>query len=442
MKPTLRKLLYSTLVLSCVLFAAFIFMNGKSKSVYPELRQRQGVLANAAEWPIRQETFRKLLSDLKSRPNDPKLQLQLAREYMQEGRVTGNYGYYNKSALDMINVVLQKDPKNFDALCLKAMVFLSQHRFAEGLSLASEGQKANPYNAFIYGLLVDANVELGQYQEAVGMADKMVGIRPDIRSYSRVSYLREIHGDMPGAVEAIQMAIASGFPGNEDTEWARMVLGHLYEDSNRPEEAEKVYNAALAERPDYPFALAGLGRIARFKKDYPAAIRYFEQAKGVMTDGAFFEELIDLYRLNGQLDKSETCAKVTIDAVASDNITAAKDQNAGHYADRELALLYLKTNQLDQAYQYAQTEQQRRPKNIDACLTLAWVLYRQGKAADALPLIETALRTNSRNPELLVIAGLVKKSTGMDAEGRRLVAAGLALKPYMDETLVQAANAI
>jgi tetratricopeptide (TPR) repeat protein len=161
-----------------------------------------------------------------------------------------------------------------------------------------------------------------------------------------------------------------------------------------------------------------------------------------MTDGAFFEELIDLYRLNGQLDKSETCAKVTIDAVASDNITAAKDQNAGHYADRELALLYLKTNQLDQAYQYAQTEQQRRPKNIDACLTLAWVLYRQGKAADALPLIETALRTNSRNPELLVIAGLVKKSTGMDAEGRRLVAAGLALKPYMDETLVQAANAI
>jgi tetratricopeptide (TPR) repeat protein len=442
MKPTLRKLLYSSLVLSCVVFAAFIFINGKSKSMYPDLKPRQGALANAAEWPLRQEAFKKLLAELKAKPNDPKLQLQLAREYMQEGRVSGNYGYYNKSALDMINTVMQKDPKNFDALCLKAMVYLSQHRFAEGLELAEQGRKVNPYNAFIYGLLVDANVELGNYPDAVGMADKMVGIRPDIRSYSRVSYLREIHGDVPGAIEAIQMAIAAGFPGNEDTEWARMVLGHLYEDSNQPAEAEKVYAAALAERPNYPFALAGLGRIARYKKDYPTAVRYFEQARTVMADGAFFEALIDLYRLNNEPEKSQTCAETTIAAVSADNITAAKDKDAGHYADRELALLYLKTGQLDQALQYARTEQQRRPQNIDACETLAWVLYRQGKAAEALPLVETALRTNSRNPELLVIAGLVKASAGLDAEGRKLIAAGLALKPYMDESLVQAATSL
>jgi tetratricopeptide (TPR) repeat protein len=440
MKPTLRKFLYPTLVLVCVVFAGFIFVNGKGKSAFPELKPRQGVLAAAPEWSARQTTVKKLMAELSTKPNDAKTILQLAREYMQEGRVTGNFSYYNKSALELINMVLAKDPKNFDAVCLKAMVYLSQHRFAEGREIAKQAQQMNPYNAFIYGLLVDANVEMGNYPEAVEMADKMVSVRPDIRSYSRVSYLREIFGDMPKSIEAIQMAVAAGFPGNEDTEWARMVLGHLYEDSNMPAEAEQVYKTALQERPNYPFALAGLGRIARFKKDYPTAIGYFEQARGVMSDASFFEDLIDLYRLNNQPDKADACARATIDAVSTDNITAAKEKDAGHYADRELALLYLKTNQLDKALEYARTEQQRRPENIDACETLAWALYRKGNAAEALPLIEKAMTTNSQNPERLVHAGLIKAANGQKEAGMELVKKGLALKPYMDEALVKAAS--
>jgi hypothetical protein len=39
---------------------------------------------------------------------------------------------------------------------------------------------------------VDGNVEMGNYDSAVAFADKMVALRPDLTSYSRVSYLREI----------------------------------------------------------------------------------------------------------------------------------------------------------------------------------------------------------------------------------------------------------
>lgn len=56
----------------------------------------------------------------------------------------------------------------------------------------------NPYNADIYGALVDANVELGNYKEAVAMCDKMLSIRPDLRSSSRASYIRQIFGDNNG----------------------------------------------------------------------------------------------------------------------------------------------------------------------------------------------------------------------------------------------------
>lgn len=430
MKPTTYRLLYGILTAFCLVFAAFIFFNGKDKPVFPELKERSGVLAQDPEWPIVKANYEKLLKELATKPNDKKIQLQLAKTFLQEGRVTGDFSYYNKTALDMTDAVLKADPGNLEAICLKATTFLSQHRFVEAKALAEQAQQLNPHFSFVYGLLCDANVELGNYEAAVAFADKMVSTRPDIRSYSRVSYLREIHGDLPGAIEAIEMAVAAGYPGAEDKSWARMVLAHLYEDSNALDKAKAQYEVALSERPDYPFALAGLGNVARLRKDYPKAIEYYEKARSVMADAAFFEALIELYTLNGQHDKASTCAKATIDALLSDHISAAKDKSMGHYSDMELAHLYLITNQLDQALQHARAEQQRRPDNIDACETLARVLFKMGKSGEAAPLMETALRTHSQKPERLVLAGQVKIANGQQAAGEALIAKGLALKPY------------
>lgn len=433
MKPITRRTLYAALTVFSLVFAAFIFFNGKNKSTFPELKDRSGVLAQDPEWAAVKANYTKICQELEAKPEDKKTMLQLAKTFMQEGRVTGDFSYYNKAALDVVDLVLKKDPTHLEAICLKAMIFLSQHRFSEAKVLAENAKQLNPHYSFVYGLLCDANVELGQYEEAVAAADKMVSTRPDIRSYSRVSYLREIHGDLPGAIEAIQMAVSAGYPGAEDKSWARMVLAHLYEDSNALDKAEEQYQIALTERPDYPFALAGLGKIARYKKDYPKAIEYLEKAKGVMADAAFFEELIDLYRLNGQPEKSEECAKITIDALLSDNISAAKDKSLGHYSDMELSHLYLKTNQLEKALQHALAEQQRRPQNIDACETLARVYFKMGKPTEALPLIEMSLRTKSQKPERLALAGQVKKAIGQQTEGEALIAQGLALKPYMEQ---------
>lgn len=90
---------------------------------------------------------------------------------------------------------------------------MSQHRFEECKQLMEGVALENSYNAYVFGLLTDAHLELGNYSEAILMADKMVGLRPDLRSYSRISYLRELHGDVPGAIEAIQLAITAGYPG-------------------------------------------------------------------------------------------------------------------------------------------------------------------------------------------------------------------------------------
>ena len=440
MNPSYRKYLYAALVVFCTVFTAFIFYNGGKKSNLPELKPRQGVLANAPEWATTHANVKKLRQELETKPEDARTLLMLAKEFMQEGRVTGDYSYYNKAALDIISKVLAKDPRNFEAICLKSMVFLSQHRFAEGKAVAMDAMKANPYNSFVYGLLCDANVELGSYDDAVKMADKMVTIRPDIRSYSRVSYIREIFGDMPGSIEAIKMAVSAGYPGQEDTEWARMVLGHLYEDTNNLDKAAEQYQTALRERPDYPFALAGMGRISMYKKDYPGAIEYFEKARKIMTDVSFLEQLTVLYRLNNQPKEADECARVTLNALLADNLTAQKNQDQGHYSDMELANLYLQQNEPGKALQHAQTEHQRRPENIDASETLAWAYYRNGQPKEALEYVTTVLRTNSQHPERLVKMGVIMAANGQAKEGTDLINKGLSLKPYMDESLVKIAQ--
>src|SRR4029078_12748706 len=129
-------------------------------------------------------------------------------------------------------------------------------------------------------------------------------IRPDLRSYSRISYLREIFGDYEGAKEAMKMAVKAGGPGMEQTEWCRVYLGKLYEQTGSIDTAEMIYQAASVARPNYAPALAALGRIERAKKNYPEAIKYFEQASSLVKENSFGDELVDLYRLDGNPKKA------------------------------------------------------------------------------------------------------------------------------------------
>src|SRR5690349_2615780 len=120
----------------------------------------------------------------------------------------------------------------------------------------------------------------------------MASIRPYIRSYSRISYLREIHGDQAGSIEAMKMAGDAGIPGDETTEWSRVQLAKLYEETGDLKTAEFLYNLSISFRANYAYALAGLGRIADARKDYKKAITYFLQADALVNDYSMKEHLV------------------------------------------------------------------------------------------------------------------------------------------------------
>lgn len=414
-----------TIVVLLVAVAAIIF---KYKSTQKEkenreytLLPRKGVAAGNKEWADVQKRGNILLSALKEEPNDIKASLSLASLFIQEARVTGNHMYYDPAAMKYINNVLRIDTANFNALVFKSLIYLSQHHFAEGLETANKAKRVNPYNAYVYGLMVDANVEMGYYDSAVVNSDRMVAIRPDLTSYSRISYIREIYGDYTGAIEAMRMAVIAGGPGDENTEWSRIQLAQLYEKVGNFGKADTLYQSSLNLRPNYPFALAGLGRVALAAKDYSKAITYFEKADSLITDNSIQEGLVDAYRLAGLNKKADDKVKQIIELLAKDAKAGNDDETIGHYGDRELAYAYLKMNDADKALEHAMLEYNRRPENIDVNETVAWALYKKGDFAKAVPYIKTALKTNSKNPVLISRAALIYMKAGDKQQANTLL---------------------
>jgi tetratricopeptide (TPR) repeat protein len=208
------------------------------------------------------------------------------------------------------------------------------------------------------------------------------------------------------------MAVDAGAPGYETTEWTRIQLGRLYENTGDLKSAEMHYMIALDERPGYAYAMAGLARIALATADGEKAIAYYKKADSLVSDNSFKEELSDIYQMKGQKSKADSLANLVIRVLSRDAQKGSGDENIGHYADRELAYAFLKVGDYDQALEHALIEYNRRPGNIDVNETLAWVYYCKGEYAKALPYLQVALKTNSKNPLLLCRAGLIYAKNG------------------------------
>jgi tetratricopeptide (TPR) repeat protein len=405
----MKKLAYPALIVALLATLGFVYKNyEQKKNAIPTLQNRseKQTVSTGSEWLNTKAAIENLLDQIRRHPDDKKAKLQLAMAYVQESRVTGNHAYYDEAAFKLVSQVLEKDATNYDAMCVKTTILLSQHHFADALTAANEFVKLYPAAAFGYGLLTDANLELGNYADAIAACDKMNAIRPDLRSYSRAAYLREIHGDYAGAKEAMSMAVKSGVPALEQTEWCRVQLGQLYEKTNDLKKAEELYQQSLALRPDYAYGLAGLGRLAMKNGKYTEGASFFEKAASQTSDFAFQESMIDCLEKIDPKKAQDAAQKLIAELQrhATDEKAAAEK---GHYADKELAYIYLKLGDTKMALEHATREWLRRPENIEVNECLAWVYFKNNDIAQAKMYMDRALKTNSKDPILLERAAMI-----------------------------------
>ncbi len=375
---------------------------GKSDThPFPELLVRNDALKQTAEWQSNVHRVSSLSSRLIQKPNDAEALTELAQIYCIEARVTGEHGYYFPAILKMLDNVLSQNNLNekslLEATTLKANVLLSQHRFHEGLVVAEKAHAMNPYSAQVFAALIDANVELGNYERAVELTDQMMEIRPGLMAYARASYLRELHGDLDGAIDAMKMAVEAGYPGYENTEWSRITLAELYEKQGNLDMAEATYRISMQVRENNPFAQGGLARIIATRGNYEEAESMLKTALTAVPEISFQEDLFRLYKSWGK-------EKEAIDAYAGIIEMIEDDAAHGHRVDLDYAKILFDLNgDTDSALQKALSEYQNRPNNIEVNKLLSQIYASLGKNDLAKMHLGKATRTGYSNEEVTAL---------------------------------------
>lgn len=358
-------------------------------------------------------------------PDLAKSHNKLAAAYLQKVRETGDYDI-NREAEKSIRRALEIEPDNFDAQILQTQIYLSEHKFSEALNLTRELAETRSGNVAVYVAMTDAQTELGQYEEAVKTAQKLVDMRPNATSYTRVAHLRSLYGDTTGAIEARKLAVKIADPGDsEGLAWFHSELGREFFSAGKFAEAEREFDAALQIFPDYHWALAGKGQVLAAKGELEnAALIYQKLYEQVPQTGrAIF--LGDLYK---KLNRGQEAQNI-YDEIVRRELEAGTDMHriALFWADHD-------TN-LDEALEVAKKD---REVNADLLASdiLAWCLYKKGEFAEAKKYIAEAMRLETKNAQFFYHAGMIENALGNRTEAKRLLKLSLDTNPSFD--LIQA----
>ncbi|MBA3337701.1 MAG: tetratricopeptide repeat protein, partial [Chloroflexia bacterium] len=222
----------------------------------------------------------------------------LGLAYLQKTRETGDPSYYPKAEA-LFDQALEAQPTDVEAMIGQAGLALARHDFAAALEWGETAQALAPRKASVYGVIGDARIELGRYDTAIATFQTMVDLRPDMASFARVSYARELTGDLPGAIEAMERAAQAGSGNAENLAWTRVQLGNLQVASGDLAAAERHYQTALAVVPGYVYDHAGIGRVAIARGDLETAIVAYTTASEAMPLPEFVIMLGDLYAASG-----------------------------------------------------------------------------------------------------------------------------------------------
>ena len=366
---------------------------------------------------------------------------RLAMALLRRARETSEASYYAQAA-EAVEKSLQLAPNNFDAQKIKVSILLSQHEYPAALQAAKTLNRRVPDDVMVYGLLTDANVELGNYSDAEKSAQWMLNLRPgNLPALTRAAHLRELFGDAEGAYELFDLAYQST-PSTDSDEraWILTQMGHLRFASGNLAAAEKLLQQALTTLPGHLSATGNLAQVRIAQKRYQEAIFLLQQRnQSALRPAANLYELAEALQSAGHFDDAnkvfgEFEAKALQESDNKDNSNCAL---VFYYADH--------ARQPGKALKVAEQEYAWHHDlyTLDA---YAWALHVNGRDIEARKQIEVALAVGIRDAKLFRHAGVIALKTGdrtsaelylkqssdldsADSEQARNILVGLASKP-------------
>jgi tetratricopeptide (TPR) repeat protein len=428
-----RSLLFELTVLA---FAA-LFFNSCTKiqqASSPELLK-----PNATEQPAKpnaaNETIRFLEQRVKQNPEDFIAYNKLTSEYLRQMRETGDTRYLDLASR-AANASLEILPlqQNKGGLAALVLVKYSMHEFTAARDYAKQLIDLEPNRGYPYQMLGDALLELGQYEEAEAAFKQMEqygGIQAITQSAmeQRLARLAALKGDLKAAAKhysnALKLAQSTPIPSPETVAYCQWQSGETAFAGGDYKTAEKFYKDSLKTLPDYPNALASMGRILAARNDLTGAIDLYERVTRRLPDLTFVVVLGDLYKIAGRALDAQRQYEL------AEQIGRLGELNGTLY-NRSLAIFYadhdLKT---EEAYRLAAKEYEVR-RDVYGADALAWTALKVGKISEAQAAAKEALRLGTKDARLFYHAGMIALAAGDKVEARKHLQSALLLNPKFE----------
>ncbi len=296
---------------------------------------------------------------------------------------------------------------NFETEKIRVAKLLGEHDYPAALEAAKALNKRALDDVMVYGLLTDANVELGNYKDAEDSAQWMLNLRRGNRpAFIWTARLRELFGDAEGAYEMLDLAFQSTAP-TETEERASLLtqMGHLRLASGNADAAEKLFQQALKALPGYPSALGNLAQARIAQKRYAEAVALFQQRYRGEPHAGNLYDLAEALQLAGR----ESDAKL---AFAGFEAEALMESSRKDNSNRKLVFYYADhAQQPAKALKVAQQEYAWR-HDVYTLDAYAWALHVNGQDAEARKQIDTALAVGIRDARLFQHAGEIALKAG------------------------------
>ena len=397
-----------------VCFGRFVFA-GRSASPPTAVRQAKA------------QSIEQLQNELRVRGESGPLLTDLGVAYLNQARTTADPTWYAKAgaALDRARVSSPDEPRTLTAL---GLLSLARHDFSGALSLGPRAQVLQVDSPDPLGVVVDANVELGRYEDAAAAAQEMVGRRPSLASLSRVSYLRELHGDTDGALAAMTQAAAAGSGSAADTAYVRTLIGDLHLGRGDLDAAAAAYARALSEDPGYGMAEYGQARVLAARGDLDGAARLLAPLVARLPFSAWAAFFGDVSAARGDTPEADRQYALvrTIESLNKANGVAVDLELARFEAD------HARDSGADaaSAVALARSAFAARP-TVHGSDTLGWALRQAGATGEALPHARDAVRLGTADAVLWYHLAAVEADLGMRADASAHLARAFAINPLI-----------
>ena len=345
-----------------------------------------------------------LEEQVRAEPRDAALLTQLGFAYQLRWRETADPSYIPRSEVALRRAV-RYGVDDANAVLGLGSLALIQHDFRAALRYGRRAEQLLPGSSRPYGVIGDALVELGRYDEAFAAFERMVTLRPSLASYARIAYARELVGDREGAIAALRLALETAAGQPEPTAWANVELAKLQLGLGNPRAARAHVRGALRVLPGYPSARLELARISAFTGQLEAAVRQARRGAEAIPTTSSISLLADLLERAGRRAEARE-QRATVAVI--DRLLEAN----GIQVDLESAV----TRADNLVRPHENVEQARRARAARPSIygddALAWALARAGRCAEAIPFARRALRLGTEDGLLYFHLGYAEGCAG------------------------------